>query len=73
MLKNTDHLKKWLDFGHGMLIYLHLVPLWISETGQVWGFRVLSGEHVEIIVKGGVEAYFRCFVPSSVQFVVVIS
>ena len=31
--------QKWLDFGHSLLILLILVLFWLSEMGQIWGFR----------------------------------
>ena len=34
-----DHLWNRLDFGHGLLIFLILAPLWLSETSQMWGVR----------------------------------
>ena len=33
MLMYPDHLKFWLDFGPGLLIFL----IWNSETGQIYG------------------------------------
>ena len=38
----------------------------LTETGHILGFWALSGEHVGVNVEGGVEAYFQCFVLSSV-------
>ena len=50
-----------------MLILLILVPLWLSETGHIWGLQALSGERLGVNVKGGgAEAYFRRFASSSV-------
>ena len=34
-----DQLENWLHFGHGLLIFLLLAPLWLSETGQIWDSR----------------------------------
>ena len=34
MLTNPVHLQNWLDFGHGLLIFLILVPLRLNETGK---------------------------------------
>ena len=44
-LMYLGHLQKWLDYGHGLLIFLLLAPLWFSETGQIWGCRVFP-EHM---------------------------
>ena len=40
------HLKNWLDHGHGLLIFLLLVSLWLIEIGQFWGFRAFPGERI---------------------------
>ena len=42
-LMYLGHLQNWLDHGNGLLIFLFLVPLWLSETGQSWGFWAFSG------------------------------
>ena len=42
-----DHLQNWLVYGHGLLIFLILALFWLSETGQIWGFRAFPGERVE--------------------------
>ena len=47
MLMYLDHLQKSLDYGLGLLIFLLLVPLLLSETGQIWGFQAFPGEHIE--------------------------
>ena len=47
MLMYLDHLQNWLDYGHGLSIFLFLVPLWLSEMGQIWGFRPFPGKHME--------------------------
>ena len=39
--------QNWLDYGHGLFIFLLLVPLWLSETGQIWCFRAFPGDHME--------------------------
>ena len=44
---NNDHLQNWFVYGHSLLIFLILVLFWLSETGQIWGFRALSGERME--------------------------
>ena len=41
------HLQNWLVYGHGLLIFVILALFWLSETGQIWGFRALSGERME--------------------------
>ena len=33
MLMYRDHLQNWLDYGHGLSIFLLLAPLWLSEMG----------------------------------------
>ena len=47
MLMYPDHLQNWLDYGHGLLIFLLLAPLWLSETGEIWSFRAFFGERIE--------------------------
>ena len=47
MLMYLDHLQNWLVYGHGLLIFLILALFWLSETGQIWGFRVFPGEYME--------------------------
>ena len=42
-----DHLQNWLVYGYSLLIFLILALFWLSETGQIWGFRALSGERIE--------------------------
>ena len=66
MLMYPDHLHNWLDFGHALMISLIMVPLWLSETGHIWGLWALSGEHLGVNVEGGTETYFQCFESSSV-------
>ena len=36
------HLLNWLYYGHGLLIFLLLALFWLSETGQIWGFRAFQ-------------------------------
>ena len=43
----VDHLQNWLVYGHGLMIFLILVLFGLSETGQIWGFRVFLGERME--------------------------
>ena len=38
------HLQNWLDSGHGVLIFLLMAPLSLSETGQIWGFGTFPRE-----------------------------
>ena len=47
MLMYLDRLQNWLVYGHGLLIFLILVLFWLSETGQIWGFRAFPGECIE--------------------------
>ena len=47
MLMYPDHLQNWLDFGHGLLIFLFLASLWLSETGQICGFRAFRKERMD--------------------------
>ena len=42
-----DHRQNWLFYGHGLLIFLILALFWLSEMGQISGFRVFPGEHME--------------------------
>ena len=46
MLMYLGHLQNWLDYGHGVLIFLLLASLWLSEMGQIWGFRAFPGERI---------------------------
>ena len=47
MLVYLDHLQNWLVYGLGLLIFLILALFWLSETGQIWGFRAFPGERME--------------------------
>ena len=47
MLMYLDHLQNWLVYGSGLLIFLILALFWLSETGQIWGFRAFPGEPME--------------------------
>ena len=47
MLLYPDHLQNWLDYGYGLVIFLILVLFWLSETGQILGFRAFQGERME--------------------------
>ena len=44
MLMYSNHFPNWLDYGHGLLIFVILLLFWLSETGQIWGFRAFPGE-----------------------------
>ena len=46
-LMYLEHLQNWLVYGHGLLIFLILALFWLSETGQIWGFRAFPGERME--------------------------
>ena len=50
MLMYFDHLQNWLVYGLGLLIFLILALIWLSETGQIWGFRAFPEEHMEGMV-----------------------
>ena len=52
MLMFRDHLQNWLDFGRALLIFLMMVPLWLSETGHIWGHQALSGERLGVNDEG---------------------
>ena len=47
MLMYLDHLQNWLVYGQGVLIFFILALFWLSETGQIWGFRAFPGECME--------------------------
>ena len=48
MLMYLDHLQNWLVYGHGLLIFFIILALfWLSETGQICGFRAFPGEPME--------------------------
>ena len=47
MLMYLDRLQNWLVYDHGLLIFLILAQFWLSETGQIWGFRAFPGECME--------------------------
>ena len=50
MLMYLDHLQNWLVYGYGLLIFLILALFWLSETGQILGFRAFPGERMEEMV-----------------------
>ena len=41
MLIYRDHIQSWLDYGHGLLIFLVFAPHWFSEMGNL-GFLGIS-------------------------------
>ena len=47
MLMYPDHFQNWLVYGNGLFIFLILALFWLSETGQIWGFRAFPGERME--------------------------
>ena len=47
ILMYLDHLQNWFVYGHSLLIFLILALFWLSETGQIWGFRAFPGERME--------------------------
>ena len=47
MLMYLGHLQNWLVYGHSLLIFLILALFWLSETGQIWGFRLFPRERKE--------------------------
>ena len=62
----SDQLQNWLDFGHALLNFLIMVPLWLSKAGHISGLQALSGQHLGLNVEGGTEAYFPHFALSSI-------
>ena len=46
-LMYLDHLQNWLVLGHSLLNFVILALFWLSETGQICGFRAFSGECME--------------------------
>ena len=47
MLMYLDHHQNWLVYGLGLLLILILALFWLSEMGQIWGFRAFPRECVE--------------------------
>ena len=47
MLMYLDHLQNWLVYGYGLLIFIILALFWLSETGEILGFRAFPGERME--------------------------
>ena len=48
-----DHIQKWSDFGHGLWIFIARVPLWLSETGQIYISKNFLENMWEHMFKGG--------------------
>ena len=46
-LMYLDHFQNWLVYGYGLVIFLILALFGLSETGQIWGFRVFPRERME--------------------------
>ena len=44
LLMYVDYFQNWLVYGHSLLILLILALFWLSEMGQIWGFRAFPGE-----------------------------
>ena len=44
MLVYLHHLQNWLVYSRGLVIFLILALFWLSETGQIWGFRAFPGQ-----------------------------
>ena len=42
-----DHFQNWSVYGYGLLIFLILALFWLSETGQISGFRAFPEERME--------------------------
>ena len=49
MLMYLDHLQYWLVYGCGLSFFIILALFWLSETGQIWGFRAFPGKRMEEI------------------------
>ena len=47
VLRYLDHLQNGLVYGHGLLMLLILALFWLTETGQIWGFRAFPRERME--------------------------
>ena len=44
MLLYPDYLWNCVHLGHGLLVFLILVPFWLSETGQMCSFQAFPGQ-----------------------------
>ena len=49
MLMYLDHHQNWLVHGHRLLIFLILALFWLSEMGQIWGFRAFMEKPIVAI------------------------
>ena len=47
MLMYLEHFQNWLDYDCSLLIFIILALFWLSEMGQIWGFRAFPGERME--------------------------
>ena len=47
MLVYRDHLQNWYVLCHDLLIFVILALFWLSEMGQIWGFRAFPAERIE--------------------------
>ena len=47
MLVYLHHVQNWFVYGRGLVIFQILALFWLSETGQIWGFRAFPGERME--------------------------
>ena len=47
MLMYLNHPQNWLVYGLSMLIFLILALFWLSEMGQIWGFRAFPRERMD--------------------------
>ena len=47
MLMYLYYLQNWSVLGHGLLTFVILALFWLSETGQILGFRAFPGERLE--------------------------
>ena len=41
-----------IRFSSCLIDFFILVPIWLSEHGHIWGFHVLSGEHLRVNILG---------------------
>ena len=53
-----DHFQNNLYYSRGLLIFLFLTPLWLSETDEIWGFRAFHGEPIREMAW----TFARCFI-----------
>ena len=50
------HLQNWLDYSHGLLIFLILALFWLREISQLFGLRAFPDERLE-----GMALHFTCW------------